>query len=295
MLVLKSIVRGYILTNMAEDKIKVYTPEILEDQPFPQQEETDLGVSQETSGGVYSPTTIKNKPFPKKRIAHETISSALNTISRKILGVFEFLEMGAIQIGKYVNGVSGDLRISPGGITARDKAGITTFSIDGETGDAVFKGTVQAGSILTGGVTVEDENGTTIIDGTGLVSTANFNYGSLTITNQPVFTPGDNNWHDLTGLSQSFDVGRDVRILFLMSVAGLPDAGSVNVRMNITGISLTDIPTIGITTDAYVQTNHRVYVVSAGTIIYKLQYRCNGAATQFQLDPSVSTFLALGT
>lgn len=139
---------GYFSTEMAEEKIKVYTPEEIADTPFPQEEETDLGTSQETSGGVYSPTTIKDKKFPTKRIAHELIASVLNTRSRKILAEFEFTEMGAIQIGKYQNGVSGDLRISPNGITARDLAGITTFAIDGETGDAVFKGTIQAGSLI---------------------------------------------------------------------------------------------------------------------------------------------------
>ncbi len=131
-----------------DDDLKTYKPEEIADQPFPQEGEVTSGESQETSGGVYSPTTIKAKPFPKRVIAHETISQSLNTLSRKISGVFEFLKMGAIKIGEYVNGVSGEIKISPDGITAKNKAGVTTFAIDGDTGDAVFKGTVQAGSVL---------------------------------------------------------------------------------------------------------------------------------------------------
>ena len=101
--------------------------------------------------------------MPTRRVAHEVIGSALNTKSRKILAVFEFTESGALQIGKYENGVSGDLRITPNGITARDLAGITTFSLDGTTGDAVFKGTIQSESLIAGLVAVGDNN--VILDG----------------------------------------------------------------------------------------------------------------------------------
>ena len=130
-----------------EDKIKIYEPTVIEDTPFPG-EELESEATKESSGGIYSPTEIKDTPLPRKIIAHETIGAALNTKSRKILAEFEFTEHGAIQIGKYTNGVSGDLRFTPNGLTARDKAGITTFAIDGETGDAVFKGTIQAGSVI---------------------------------------------------------------------------------------------------------------------------------------------------
>jgi len=136
---------------MAEEisKKDIYTPEEIPDQPFPGQEGTAELVGGKASGGVYTPTEIKDKPFPTKRIAQELISAVLNTKSKKILGEFQFTPSGAIQIGKYANGVSGDLRLSPAGITARNISGLTTFAIDADTGDAVFKGDVRAGSLIS--------------------------------------------------------------------------------------------------------------------------------------------------
>jgi len=144
---------------MAEEK--VYTAEVIADQPLPT---TDVSVpltsSQASASGTYGPTVIQTQPIPRKKIALEVIGAALNSKTRKILAAFEFALMGALQIGKYENGVSGDVRISPNGITARDLTGLPTFALDGETGDATFKGTVRAGSFITGqktGVTVGPE------------------------------------------------------------------------------------------------------------------------------------------
>ena len=146
---------------MADEK--VYTPQVVEDTAFPQEEAGDILVSQSKSGGNYSPQTTKDQSFPTKRIAVEVIGSALNTKSRKIMGEFEFTESGAIKVGKYVNGVSGELSLTPNGITAKDTSGITTFAIDGETGSAVFKGTIQAETVIGGAVAVGD--GDILIDG----------------------------------------------------------------------------------------------------------------------------------
>jgi len=146
---------------MAEDK--VYKPVEIEDSTLPGELESNVSSSQSSSGGVYSAGKTEDSGFPTKRVAVELLSSSLNTKSKKILAEFEFTESGALQIGKYDNGVSGDLRITPGGITARDQSGITTFAIDGETGSAVFKGTVQAGTLIGGKVAVGD--GDILIDG----------------------------------------------------------------------------------------------------------------------------------
>ena len=145
-------------------KDKIYKPQVIDDNPFPNEEgEVPFGVTQSTSGERVSAEKIPDQGFPTKRIATEVISTALNTKSRKILAEFEFTESGALQIGKYANGVSGDLKISPSGIVARNDAGTTTFAIDATTGDAVFKGSVQAGSIITGLVVVGDNK--IILDG----------------------------------------------------------------------------------------------------------------------------------
>ena len=147
---------------MAEEK--VYTQEIIDDSPFPNQtgeEITREGSS--SSKDIYSSTVIPDKKLPKKLIAVEVISSALNTQSRRIIDAFEFIKQGAIQIGEYVSGASGDIRISQNGIVARDSAGNITITIDGTTGNVTMKGTMQSGSVITGQIVVG--NNTWIIDG----------------------------------------------------------------------------------------------------------------------------------
>jgi hypothetical protein len=146
------------------DEPKVYYPETIEDTPFPGEDfGDDLSTTQQTSNETFGDKTIKSQPFPTRRVAYEVLSSALNTKSRKILSEFEFTQHGSIKIGSYENGTSGDIRITPNGMTARDLSGNTTFNLDGTTGDATFKGSVQAGSVITGIVSVGDNN--IVIDG----------------------------------------------------------------------------------------------------------------------------------
>lgn len=145
-----------------ENEIKVYTQQVVQEEPFPYEQATDI-VSTSPSGQVYSPTEIKENSFPIKRIAVELLSAELNTRSRKILGTFELAESGGLQIGKYKQGDSGDIRITPNGITARDQLGNNTFVLDGDTGDATFAGTIQTGAIVAGRVAVGNNN--VIIDG----------------------------------------------------------------------------------------------------------------------------------
>jgi hypothetical protein len=87
---------------------------------------------------------------PQVPTANDTIGHSINTKTNKILGIYSFGKVGSLQVGEYSNGVSGDIRISPDGITARNAAGTNTFAIDGQTGDASFFGTIQAGSIVVG-------------------------------------------------------------------------------------------------------------------------------------------------
>lgn len=145
------------------DDLKVYTPNEIEDAPFPQQGQAVFAETQQTAGGSYSPKTTKDTSFPDPRIAYQTIGSALNTRSKKILAAFEFTPSGALQIGKYDPGVSGDVRISPNGIVARNDLGTETFALDGDTGDATFAGTIQTGTLISGRVIVG--NNTWVIDG----------------------------------------------------------------------------------------------------------------------------------
>jgi hypothetical protein len=132
---------------MTEDK--VYTPTEIKDVAFPI---LDLSTqsSSNPSGGVLTPTVTTDTPLPIKKIASEVIGQALNTSARKILGEFEFTPSGAIRIGQYLSGSTGEVNISPAGIVAKNVNGDVTFSLDGTTGDATFKGTLTSGSIITG-------------------------------------------------------------------------------------------------------------------------------------------------
>jgi hypothetical protein len=145
---------------MADEKV-VY-PEVQQDNPFPQ-EVTQSVVTTEGSTSVATPTTTTEKTFPTRKIATELISSALNTKSKKILQELELTQSGAIRIGNYKEGVSGEVLITADGIVTKDKAGLVTIAIYGEDGSGTFKGAIQAGSIITGIVDVGDNS--IIIDG----------------------------------------------------------------------------------------------------------------------------------
>lgn len=109
--------------------------------------------------------------------------SAISTASNTILGSFTFGVSGALQIGTYANGVSGDIKISPTGILGRDSAGATTFSINGTTGVAVLNGLVVGTNVGLG--TAQDSAGVTVIVGnvvtTGFVNALNVTAASMSV------------------------------------------------------------------------------------------------------------------
>ena len=136
---------------------KVYTPEVVDQQPFPTEGTglpTSLG-SPSAGSGTDTPKVIDSQVFPVRKVAVDLISSVLNTRSRKILQSFDLEQAGGFQIGNFEEGVTGDLRITPEGLVARDLNGVITFAI-GSDGNATFQGTVQAGTIISGEVVVGD-------------------------------------------------------------------------------------------------------------------------------------------
>jgi len=141
---------------MADEK--VYTPQVLQDAPFP----TEVIQSDVISTGskeVATPATIQDTKFPHIKSAKELLSNSLNTKSKKILQEFTFAQHGAIKVGKYENGVSGEVNISPDGISARNQDNLDTFVLDGQTGDASFAGQVTIlGGVITGEVLVGNTN-----------------------------------------------------------------------------------------------------------------------------------------
>lgn len=146
------------------EQLEIIRQEVIEDTPFPGQVVFEDDAQQKDSKSTITSLKSSDKSFPVRRPAVDVISSSLNTRSQRILGEFQFTQAGALQIGTYESGVSGDMRLSPNGITARNSAGITTFSIDGTTGDATFAGTIQAGTLISGQVIVGNNN--LILDGT---------------------------------------------------------------------------------------------------------------------------------
>lgn len=121
-----------------------------------------LGGQLVASGQSPKSGEIMTSPFasdPNSRVSFgrqkEIISKSLNTMERKIRGSYYFSPQGAFKIGKYVAGVSGEISQSPNGIIAKNKNGVNTFALDGDTGDATFLGTVTALAGAIGGFTIQ--------------------------------------------------------------------------------------------------------------------------------------------
>lgn len=92
---------------------------------------------------------------------NELISVSLNTLSKEILGEFEFTGSGALAMATDANN---GVWISPTGILGK-KAGATTFAV-ATNGDATFGGTLVAASGTFGTITSGTISGVTITGAT---------------------------------------------------------------------------------------------------------------------------------
>ena len=148
-------------------EVKEYQPTVIEATQFPGIEQQSLDAPGSAAPGRdnYAPTEVPGRTFPTQTIANTVISDSFDTQSRRILAEYEFAKQGALQIGEYVEGESGDVRISPSGIIGRNLDGDITFSLDAVTGDATFRGTVAAGSLIAGRTDIGIANGNVWIDG----------------------------------------------------------------------------------------------------------------------------------
>lgn len=194
---------------MTDDK--TYYPETITDAPLPGHEligaDSTLGKG---TKDTYTQSTIPDQTMPSTKIAQELLSNSLNTRSQKIMGVYQFTDTGAIRIGKFVLGESGEILISPDGITAKNKNGDITLAIDADTGDAIYKGILQAQDF-----TIADEN--------GLISLANFK--SQTVNNSVEKSIRAETEADV-GMELAFTLKRDTNVLFMTTLAdtiALPD------------------------------------------------------------------------
>lgn len=129
----------------------ILKPTVIEEVDFPEIGQTVITT---TGGGdtkeVLTPNAEDGKSFPPATIARSVIADSFDTQSRRILSDYSFGEHGSLSVGKFEPGVSGDVKISPAGIVARNKDGKTTITMDATTGDATFMGTLAAGSLIAG-------------------------------------------------------------------------------------------------------------------------------------------------
>lgn len=134
-------------------------PQVIKEIPFPGQSSESSG--EKDTKSTFYPDTIPGVNFPKVNIASSIRSLNLNTEARTIGANFTFQNLGAISIGT-VSGTGTALsgtgvRISPYGIYGYN-AGSVKFSLNALTGDAVFAGTIQAGTVVASGALVVGTN-----------------------------------------------------------------------------------------------------------------------------------------
>lgn len=147
----------------------VYYPHEIEDKQLGDtyEDSGDDNLGKTYSTEIYKPLTDLDRKFPSRVVAQETLSQSLDTRAKRIRGEYQFSKEGAIIVGGYEAGTSGEVAISPDGITAKNVNNETTFSIDGTTGDAVLKGQVKAGSFVSDGdVTIQGTGAFVVNDGT---------------------------------------------------------------------------------------------------------------------------------
>lgn len=225
-----------------------------------------------TSGIEYTPPVV-NASIPKKVVASELLNESLNTQERKISGAFTFNKCGAIQVGEFDQGVSGELKISPTGIAARNKDGVSTFALDGETGDATFSGSIKAADV-------------TVVDKEGLVSLSNFSQSNTTAANYNQSIAGTNpiSYTDLTNASFTITLTRSTVVLLLANVlfyqVGGPTSGSgTEIRFVVDGSSIS-YGKLSFTDAVLFHTGsmHYLTVLGAGTHTLKLEGGCYQAS-----------------
>jgi len=282
---------------MADEKQKVLTPDEIPDTPFPQSgEEANLGESQGGKEEIYTPATVPDTPFPKKVIAQETVGASLNTKSKKILAEYSFTPSGSIKVGELVPGESGDLKISPDGIVARNKDGDTTFAIDGDTGDATFRGNVQAKDFQ-------------VIDENGLISSNNFNSDSINDFTARTTTSGS--FVDIDFTTLSFHLDRAAKVFIMVTVQARiydtstdTDIWTATIPLNIDGLNdgtfmffidsfMASQYFSTYTTRIFTMSTQRIKLLDKGDHTIKLVMKTSGHTLQI-IDTTVA-YIILGT
>jgi hypothetical protein len=262
---------------MNEDDNKVYYPDTIQDTPFPVTSiaQQSLSVSdQQPTSGTSHPSSISDNALPRPFIAHETLSSSLNTLSRKILNQFELADSGGLRIGRYTPGVNGEIDITPGGITALDQSGNTTFNIDGDTGNATFNGEIFAKDVQ-------------VIGADGLISLASF--ATKSVTSGLNFSTASAIFTDITDVTKDTDdLPNPVHALILATANIFADKqgvgdfeGEASVCITVNGVAGATMVMRGKTvagdsnSDITTCSTHQFVELPAGVSTIKLQMKAN--------------------
>lgn len=210
------------------------TPKTITDQSIPlidggMSTQTGSTTNPVTSGSDNATPDIAPDPvIPQAVVAVDTISNSINTETKEILGPYTFEQLGAIKIGTFKQAVSGEIKISPDGIVATNKENSESFRLDGETGDATFKGTVQAEDFV-------------ISDKDGLVSLSNFKSNNL-FNGDAGFSTGA--LADVPGSTlDSFVLKRNTHVLIYLMFYGRNDTALTSLLAN--GVILDLVDSIG--------------------------------------------------
>lgn len=285
---------------------KNYEPEVVQDNPFPGEVIQPITSSPQATGvGNYSPTTTQEKIFPRKRIAVELLSTTLNTRSRKILEEFELQQSGGLKIGDFKEGISGDVRITPNGLTGRNNSGLTTFGLDTD-GNLILVGEMRSGSVITGDITLEEGGSVEIgsgvvLDQYGLVSSTNFQKSNNIVTglNQLIAA---GSFTDVTSSSYNVVLPRVATVVFLFSVdvfltESVGNTGNGEVDININGVDTSQIVLNSGNVNKLTLTCFDIRTLSAGTIPVKLRafVAASAGAPTMTVVGFRSSYFVLGT
>lgn len=162
------------------------------------------------------------------------------------------------------------------------------------------------GMVVTDGtITIKNSSNTTILDATGLVSTANFTNGNYAATNQ--ITTTSTSLGDISGSSLTFSLSRTANVMFLLSAnIGSIDtsgtAGQVQVYVNIDGtdynppLILGDASSTGVASFSVTcGTTHVVASLGSGSHTVKLRWKITNGTTTGYIDKRSLTYLVLGS
>lgn len=262
---------------------KIYTPTVIEDNPLPTQIDSSVVSSGSATNQVYSAQKTTDSNFPQSNYSKETLSQSLNTKTKKILGSYKFTKGGSMQVGEYTEGESGEIKISPDGIVAKNKNGENTFTVDGDTGDVVVKGIVQAGDVQ-------------VINENGLVSLSSFGFNQATKTG--TVSVNSTSFTDISGAQIDFSLANDTFLLITYTMCGYSNNGVDGVgigRVVLDGNFIGNEIVFSGLAGSIPNTNSTsfLYKVPAGNHSMKLQVRANSGGDTIVLSSSLNSYSAI--